>query len=73
VNKREAASRLKTLSPRAQKLYARIEAGAWYDYTSAPRAMAELIAAGLVYGCVRVKSLISGFRLYDAKPMKEVY
>lgn len=60
------------LSPKAQKLWKRIQHGAWYS-TSSPRtpaAMQELIEAGLVVTGGRVKSMESCFVPKGTKPFK---
>jgi len=59
----------KKLSPAARKLYARIRFGHWYKPHAPrlPKAMAELIASGLVRRAGRVQVLVAAFVPHDAK------
>lgn len=66
----------KPLSKAAQKMLTRLRQGAWYPWepNKIPKAMQELIDAGLVGSCGRVKSIIRCWVPIGFQPAKqEVY
>ena len=62
------------LSPRARKLYARVLAGAWYPWDGTgkrtPKAMQELVDAGLVVVGGRVQTVRAAYVPKGTKPYR---